>query len=117
MIKILRGFLYALTGIYSLIKTELNFRIHCIALIILLAASCYFKITTEEWLMILSISALVLSLEAMNTAIEKLCDLYSMNENAKIKTIKDIAAGAVLISVLFAIAIGILVFWKYLFNS
>jgi diacylglycerol kinase len=50
----------------------------------------------------------------LNTSIEKLCDLYSTEENDKIKIIKDIAAGAVLVASLFAGIVGVLIFWKYI---
>jgi diacylglycerol kinase len=81
--------------------------------ILVVLAGFYFSITISEWLIILSISALVLTLEALNSAIEKVCDLYSTETDSRIKLIKDIAAGAVLISAIFAAIIGIIVFGKY----
>lgn len=109
-----RGFGYAFNGIAVLIKTGLNFKIQLIAFSFVCFAGFYFNITTTEWLMILGISALVLSLEALNTSIEKLCDLYSTEQNNEIKKIKDIAAGAVLVASLFAGIVGVLIFWKYI---
>lgn len=81
-----------------------------------IVAGFFFKITEIEWLIVLLASALVLSLEALNSAIERVCDLYSEEKNLKIKVIKDISAGAVLIAAIFALAIGVIVFWKYIFK-
>jgi len=109
-----RAFGYAFSGIAVLLKTGLNFKIQLIAFCFVCFAGFYFNITTTEWLMILGVSALVLSLEALNTSIEKLCDLYSTEENDKIKKIKDVAAGAVLIAAFFAGIVGVLIFWEYI---
>ena len=109
-----RGFGYAFAGIAVLLKTGLNFKIQLITFCFVCFAAFYFKITTTEWLIILGVSALVLSLEALNTSIEKLCDLYTTEQNDKIKTIKDIAAGAVLVASIFAAIVGLFIFSRYL---
>ena len=108
-----RGFGYAFAGIAVLLKTGLNFKIQLIAFCFVCFAGFYFNITSTEWLMIVGVSALVLSLEALNTSIEKLCDLYSTEQNNQIKTIKDIAAGAVLIASIFAAIVGLIIFSRY----
>ena len=108
-----RGFRYALAGTAVLVKTGLNFKIQLIAFCFVCFAGFYFKITSTEWLMVLCVSALVLSLEALNTSIEKLCDLYSTEQNDKIKKIKDVAAGAVLIASVFAAIVGLIIFSRY----
>lgn len=98
-----------------MVLRERNFRIHLLALALVIGAGIYFEITENEWLVIFIISAVVLSLEMINSALERLCDLFSPETNVAIGKIKDIAAGAVLIAALFAILIGIMIFWKYLF--
>lgn len=113
MNKFFTSFKHAFNGISQLIKTERNFKIHLVCLVLVVSLGLYFKISSLEWLLIFLISALVLSLEAINSAIEKLCDLYSTEQNPKIKVIKDISAGAVLIAAIFAIFIGVAIFWKY----
>ncbi len=113
MKKFIRSFGFAFSGIFQLLRTERNFAIQFSAMILVVLAGFYFSITISEWLIILSISALVLSLEALNSALEKVCDLYSTENDSRIKLIKDIAAGAVLISAIFAAIIGIIVFGKY----
>jgi diacylglycerol kinase len=111
---LLKSFRYAGNGILLALK-ERNFRIHILIFAMVIVLGFYFKITSSEWLVILLISALVLTLEMVNSSIERTCDLYSKENNDVIRKIKDIAAGAVLVSAVFAVVIGIIIFRKYIF--
>lgn len=93
---------------------ERNFKVHVLAIIVVISAGFYFHITSNEWLIVLLISALVLALETINSAIEKLCDLYTKETHPQLKLIKDIAAGAVLIAAIFAVVIALIIFKKYI---
>jgi diacylglycerol kinase len=116
MKKFLRSFKYAFSGITQLLKTEHNFKLLIFIEVFVVITGLIFSITETEWLIVLTVSALVISLEAMNSALEKLCNLYSKEENTQIKVIKDIAAGAVLITAIFALIIGVIIFTKYFKN-
>ena len=109
----LRSFYFAFTGLKHLLLKERNFKIHLLALIVVIIGALYFHITSIEWSIVLLVSAFVISLEAINTAIEKLCDLYTSEPNEKIKLIKDVAAAAVLIASIFAVVIACFIFGKY----
>lgn len=113
--KFLRGFYYAFRGIWDLIRTERNFQVHLLALVVVVGAGIYFDISRFEWVIIILVSALVLALEGINTAIEKLCDEYTQEQKESIRFIKDVAAGSVLIAAIAAAIIGGIIFWKYLF--
>lgn len=108
------SFSFAVKGIRLLFGGR-NFRIQFILFMSVVGAGMYFHISNQEWLSILLMSALVLGAESLNTSIELLCDLYSTAHNPKIERIKDIAAGGVLIICMFALIVGILIFYKYLF--
>ena len=110
----LRSFYFAFMGLKQLLLKERNFKIHLLALIVVIIGGLYFHITSIEWSIVLLVSALVISLEAINTAIEKLCDLYTSEQNEKIKLIKDIAAAAVLIASIFTLVIAYFIFGKYM---
>ncbi len=109
----LLGFVHAFRGIFLLIKTERNFQVHCLALVVVIAAGIYFSIDLGDYVSIFLISALVFATEALNTAIEKLCDEVSEERKESIRNIKDIAAGAVLISAIFAVVVAVFVFLPY----
>lgn len=114
MKQFIRSFGFACNGVFQMLRTERNFKIQLLALLLVVAAGFYFQITSSEWLTILVISALVLSLEMINSGIEKMCDLYSTENDTRIKVIKDFAAGAVLIASIFALVIAVIIFQKYI---
>ncbi len=113
----IKRFRDAFNGIGILIRSERNFQIHLVAFVLAISAGFYFDIRLKEFGAILFVSAMVFSLEAINTAIEKLCDEVTEERKESIRIIKDIAAGAVLIAAIFALAIGILIFFPYVFGS
>lgn len=115
MRRILLSFKNAWTGICLIGRKERNFKIHLFLFALVIAMGIYFRISSSEWLFIILFSALVLSLEAINSAIEKTCDLITKEENASVKNIKDIAAGAVLIASILALVGGIAIFGRHLF--
>ena len=104
----------ALIGIRGLFSESRNARIQLIIFSLVLVAAYFFDLTRFEWLWLFISSALVFALEAMNTSIELLADVYTLEFNAKIKQVKDIAAGAVLIASIFALISGLIIFTPYL---
>lgn len=108
--KTITSFKNAFRGLYVLFKEERNARIHLIATIIVIFAGIYFNINRIEWCFIVIAIGLVLIFEAINTVIENTIDFISLEQNPKIRKIKDVAAGAVLMAAFVAIAIACLVF-------
>jgi diacylglycerol kinase len=106
----LGSFRYAFRGILDLVRYEHNFRIHLVILISVVMAGFFFRISAAEWLAIIVVSALVLVSESFNSAIEFLSDSIVKEMDEKIRTAKDIAAAAVLISAVTAIITGLVIF-------
>lgn len=115
MLKFIKGFGYAFSGIGYAFKTQLNFKFHIAALLVTAIAGWYFTLSINEWLWIIAAAAIVLITELLNTAIEVLVDLVSPNFNPKAKIIKDVAAGAVLIAAIGAAIIGLIIFIPKIF--
>jgi len=69
-----------------------------------------FNISVYEWLAAVFCIAFVITMEMLNTAIEKLCDVVQKEFHPGIKKVKDIAAGAVLVSAAFSIITGCIIF-------
>ncbi len=111
MMKLVRSFGYAWQGILYCSKTQLNFRIHLGVMSIVIIGGFILNVSTTEWLFITGCSMLVLALELLNTAIEKLCDTISTEIQPKIKTIKDVSAAAVLLSAAGSVVTGIIIFF------
>ena len=108
------SFKNAFRGLFLLIKTERNFQIHSVALAAVLTLGLYFNISRGEWVILIITSAIVLSLEGLNSALEKLCDEVTLERKESIRNIKDVAASAVLIAALAAVLIGVLIFTPHI---
>ncbi len=93
-----------------MITKELNARIHLAITIIVIIVGFVYKISNIEWMFLMATIGSVLAMEAMNTAIEHLCDFIHKKHHPTIGAIKDLAAGAVLILTIAAVVIGLLVF-------
>ena len=109
-----RSFVYAMKGISVSFGKERNLKIQLGVAILAVGAGFYCNITDSEWVAVILIIGLVLSLEMINTAIENLVNLVTLEQNPLAGKIKDIAAGAVLLASIVAVVIGIIIFRKYL---
>jgi diacylglycerol kinase len=112
----LQSFIPAFQGIFTLIKHEKNALIHLIATIAAIAAGFLLQITHIEWLFVILAITLVWITELINTAIEKLTDIYQPNCHPTAKIVKDCAAGAVLLGALYSIIVAVVVFLPKLFS-
>jgi diacylglycerol kinase (ATP) len=101
---------FALKGAIKLITTEHSVMVQFSIGVLLVVAGIYFDITMTEWLFQTLAIGLVLSIEGLNTAVEKIADFIHPNYHEKIGFIKDIAAGAVFFAAMTAIAIGLLIY-------
>lgn len=101
---------HALDGISYTVEHERNFKIEIIIAFLVLIAGFYFKVTKTEWLILLITSSSVLTLELINTSIERCVDLVTKDYKELAKNAKDIAAGAVLIASIFSVCVGIIIF-------
>ncbi len=108
--KLLKSFYYAFNGIKICFASEINFKIHLAAAITAVALGFVLNISLFEWVAIIFCIALVASIEMINTAIEKLCNVVYEGINPKIKMVKDIAAGAVLLTAIGSLIIGCIIF-------
>ena len=105
-----RSFGYAFAGIWTGIRKERNMKIHCTALLMVVIAGIAFRITVSEWCICIVLCALVMSLELVNTAVEAVVDLVTEEKKPLAKIAKDTAAGAVLITAIASVIIGLLIF-------
>jgi diacylglycerol kinase len=109
------SFSYAFKGLSYAYRTQLNFKIHVFAAIVIFCLGYVYNISNQEWLWIILAIALVLISELFNTALETLVDLVSPVYQNKAGIVKDVAAAAVLIMACLAVAIGLIVFIPKIF--
>jgi diacylglycerol kinase len=108
--RIVRSFGFAFEGVSTLLRTQPNFVVHCATACVALGLGVVLRLSPPELALIVLTIALVLVVEAINTALETLCDLVSPGFHPLIKRAKDISAAAVLISALAAIGVAVLLF-------
>ncbi len=106
---------FALKGALLLIRTEASIKIQVFIAIAMTAAGFYFNISNTEWILQLFAIALVLGIEGMNTAIEKISDYIQPEFDVKIGFIKDISAGAVMLVSIAASIIGLIIYLPKIF--
>ena len=106
----LSSFRYAIQGLRNLIRTQVNARIHVLVAIMVVFAGILLDLTPFEWIAAVLCMALVLGMEAANTAIEYLTDLVSPEIRPLAGKAKDLAAAAVLIAAMGAFIVGMIIF-------
>ena len=106
----LKSLVFAFKGAVKLITTEHSVMVQFSTAIILTIAGFYFGISATEWLFQTLAIGLVLSIEGLNTAVEKIADFIHPDYHQKIGFIKDIAAGAVFFAAITAIIIGSIIY-------
>jgi diacylglycerol kinase (ATP) len=100
---------YALRGVGHMLA-ERNCQVLALATLAAVAAAAYFHLSALEWCAVVLAFTAVWVAEGLNTAIERLTDLVSPGFHPLAGKAKDIAAGAVLITVIGAVSIGIIIF-------
>ena len=101
---------FAIKGAYKLITTEHSVMVQSSLALIMIIAGFYFDINRYEWIMQILAFGLVLSIEGLNTAVEKIADFIHPEFHDRIGFIKDIAAGAVMFAAMAALAVGMLIY-------
>lgn len=107
--SIVNSFKNAFYGLFSLLKTENNAKIHLIATITVLLISSFLPLSVFEWIFIMLAIFLVWIAELFNTSLEYLFNLVEPNTNPVVKTGKDMSAAAVLLTALFSVIVGVLI--------
>lgn len=108
--KLFGAFVPAFKGLWVSLKTERNVQFHFLAIAIVIISGFSLDISILEWLTILLFFGLVLSLELINTAIEKLSDVVQPEKDDRIGIVKDISAAGVLWASILALIAGIIIF-------
>lgn len=109
----MKKFQCAFNGLIEAVKDS-SVLIQCVLAAMALCIGWVFQFEYFEWLILLICISLVIGFEMINTVIEKLCDLYTVEQCKEIKEIKDMAAGAVLFMALVSLVIGCCILLKHM---
>ena len=111
--KFVRSFKFAISGIKTIFEEEHAFKIMFLVAILVIIAAFYFNLPLTQKAVVFTMIILVLILELVNSVIEKVLDFVCSGFNGKVKIIKNVLAGIVLLASLGAALIGILIFLPY----
>ncbi|MCL5970785.1 MAG: diacylglycerol kinase family protein [Patescibacteria group bacterium] len=110
-----RSFREAINGLKHAFSEHPNFRIHLLLSILVIFLAFYYQINRIEMLIIILTIVIGFTVEFLNTAIESVCDLVTLEWRKDIKIAKDVGAAMMLITALGSVIIGLLVFYPYIF--
>lgn len=109
--KWLRSFRYAYEGIKYALSTQRNMKFHFMVAFGVMILALFFHLSKLEILFILLSVTLVIVTELINTGVEKAVDLAMPQKHPLAKIAKDVAAASVLVSAVFAVVVGLIVFY------
>ena len=116
----LRSFGYAFEGIGYVMRTQRNARVHLAIGLLVVLAGVYFGIGATEWAILSLAFGMVFSAEMINTVAELSVDLLTQRRHPLAKAAKDVSAGAVLVTAIAAVGVGLAIFgprlWALLFR-
>jgi len=112
----LRSFIYAFRGLGVMIREEHNFWIHLGITAILIPVCIICRLSAMEWALIILCIGLVLGMELVNSAIERIADKISPARDHEIGKIKDLGAAAVLITAVAAAIMGLIILVPKILN-
>lgn len=106
----IKSLMFAIVGAKQFFSRDRNGKIQTVIGITAIVLGFTVSLSSFQWLLVLFCIGLVISLEMINSAIEKYCDLVTTDFHPGIKVIKDVAAGAVLVASLMSLVIGLIIF-------
>lgn len=106
----LRSFLYAGRGVRTMVLSQHNAWVHAVATLVVVTSAVGLGVSRVEWMVLVLAMVSVWTAEALNTALEFLCDVAAPDFHPLVEKAKDVAAGAVLICALGSVCVGALVF-------
>ncbi len=112
--KFIAGFGHAFRGLWYALRTQTNMRVHLSIAMVAILMGILLHISTVEFAVIFVTIAIVFTAEMFNTVFELSIDLASPQYHPLAKIAKDMAAGAVLLSTILAVAVGLCVFGPHL---
>ena len=104
-----QSFQYAFAGIWHTLKTQRNAQIHVSIAFVILGLGVWLNLTLTEWAIIVLTMGFVVATEMLNTVAEAAMNYAATDFDPRIKIIKDVAAGAVLVSAITAVIVGLLI--------
>lgn len=101
-------------GLIRAMATEHSFRIHVLVAVVVVILILFLRLSRAEAALLILLVSTILTLELVNTVVERFVDMLEPRVHPYVGVIKDLMAAAVLITSVAAIIIGLVIFWPYL---
>ena len=111
----IKSFKYAIRGLYEVAKKERSFRFQLLAAVVVICLLIAFPLATWERVVLIVMVAAVLVLEVINSIFERISDALKPRLHPMVREVKDMMAGAVLLTAITSVIVAILIFWSYFF--
>jgi diacylglycerol kinase (ATP) len=108
--KFIQSFRYAFAGLGYCFRTQRNFRIHIASAFLAGLLGAFLGLSLTEWAVLALLVVMVIAAEMVNTMVEALVDLVTIEYHPLAKVAKDVAAGVVLLTAIGAVVVGLLIF-------
>ncbi len=108
--RFLKSFKYSLDGLKYAYKNEQSMLVHLIVTIIAITLGILFKISNFEWIITIFLLSVTASLELLNTAIEAVCDMVTLEYNKLAKVAKDTASASVFFTSMLGAVSGLIIY-------
>ncbi len=112
--RLLKSFKYAFKGLFKVLKEEQNLKVQFFSAFVVVLMAWYFRVETFEWALLLLSISLVIVMEIVNSAVERVSDVLKPRISNYVKEIKDIMAAAVMFASVSAVIIGFIIFYPYI---
>lgn len=106
---------HAIRGLGHILRNEKNFQNELVVALVVIFAMAYFRVTRTETVALVLVIAGVLILELINTVVERVVDILKPRVHPYARLIKDLMAAVVLISAIFSVIVGVIIFLPYIF--
>lgn len=113
--RLIKSFQYAFRGLAKVFREEQNLRVQVTAGVFAFVLALYLGINSTEWCILIVVSTIVLLMEIVNSAVERVTDVLKPRIHTYVKEVKDIMAAAVMLASILAVIVGIIIFYPYLF--
>lgn len=109
-----KSFRYARQGLVRALASEHSFRVHVLVALLVVIGILFLKLDRSEAAVLVLLVTTILTLELVNTVVERFVDMLEPRVHPYVGVIKDLMAAAVLITSLGAVIIGLVIFWPYI---
>lgn len=119
--RLVDSFRWAFSGLWYALRTQRNMRIHLGMALAAVGVGLWLGLPADRWAILALTVGFVLVGEMVNTVAEMVVDLVSPDYHPLAKAVKDVTAGAVLLTAMVSVIVGLLVLgpplWSRLFGG